>query len=224
MKKGSRRKYSAGEIWGFHKDTPSELKLARALKKARISFKREVPVKQFTVDFLIDDWLIVEVDGESHLTTSRQRKDRSRQKVLETSGFTVIRIPAMDVSNEAGLREWVSKITQARKKGPPGLNQAGFENIHLKNQVEEARRKLTEQARKEGLAAERHRREEASRYGREEAGVSRPRSGTVESMDDYFGPEALDFKRLLDEYDWSKAPVKDEPEKRQNPSRRRKHK
>ncbi len=224
LKKGSRRKYSASEIWGYHQDTPSERKLEAALNKAGVSFEREVPVKQFTVDFHVDDWLIVEVDGESHLTTSRQAKDRSRQKILENSGFTVIRVPAMDVSNEAGLKQWVSRIKQLAKQGPPGLAKPGFQNIHFKNQVETARRELMEQARKAGLAAQKRRTEEASRYGRESSRASRPFTDTGETMDDYFGSEAEDFKRYIEEYDWSKTPLKDEPEKRQIPRKRRKHK
>ena len=71
MKQRSGRRYTSKEIWGYHEDTASELKLARALKKAGVCFEREVPINRFIVDFLVDGWLVVEVDGWSHLTASR---------------------------------------------------------------------------------------------------------------------------------------------------------
>lgn len=224
LKKHPGRKYSPSEIWGYHQDTASELKLAKALKKAGVSFEREVPIKQFTVDFLVDEWLIVEVDGWSHLTSSRQVEDRNRQSVLEDSGFSVVRIPAMDISHQAGLKQWVSKIMKISKQGPPGLTRAGFENLHLKKEVETVRHKLMEQARRAGIAAQKRKRQVMRSGDNQRAGASRRYSGTGESMNDYFGPEAEDFEKLLEQYDWSKAPDKDEPEKRRNARKRSRHK
>lgn len=224
MNRQSGRQYTSSEIWGYHEDTVSELKLAKALKQAGIKFEREVPVDRFTVDFLIDDWLIVEVDGWSHLTSSRLAEDSKRQAELESWGFTVIRIPAGEISHRSGLKQWVNKIVKLVKQGPPGLVHAGFEDIYLKQQVEQARRELMERARREGLKVQQRKRQAALDPGPEGAGKSRDCKGREETMADYFGPDAEDFGKLLEGYDWSKAPVKDESEaqeKRRNPRRRR---
>ncbi len=205
MNNHSRRKYSPSEIWGYHQDTPSELKLAKALKKAGIRFEREAPIKQFTVDFLIDEWLVVEVDGWSHLTSSSQERDRKRQKILESLGFSVVRIPAMDISHHGGLKQWINKIKKITGQGPPEPSQAGFRNLHFKSQVQEARTELREQARRMGRSNQRRKRAIAN----QRMVNNRAYSGTNESMDDYFGPEAEDFEKLLEEYDWSKMPEKE---------------
>ena len=95
MKKDKR--YETGSyIWSFHQETRSERRLADAMRKAGLKFGQEVPVKNFTVDFLVDQWLVVEVDGESHLVKGRAEKDASRQKAIEDAGFTVMRVPAGD--------------------------------------------------------------------------------------------------------------------------------
>ncbi len=99
-------------IWGYHEETRSEQKLSAALKKAGLTFAREVPVKGFTVDFLIDEWLVVEVDGESHLISGRAQKDASRQKAIEDAGFTVIRMPSSGTSSDHELRRWVNLIKE----------------------------------------------------------------------------------------------------------------
>lgn len=227
MKKRSGRQYTSSEIWGYHEDTSSELKLAKALKKAGISFEREVPINRYTVDFLVDGWLIVEVDGWSHLTSSRQVEDRKRQTALENWGFSVIRIPAMEVSHRAGLKQWVNKIVKLTKQGPPGLTQTGFEDLHLKQEIERARRQLMERARRAGLNAQRRKRQAGFSQGGGCAGGSRSYPGTDESMSDYFGTEAEDFGKLLEQYDWSKVPDKDEQderEERQYARKRSRHK
>jgi very-short-patch-repair endonuclease len=225
VKQRSGRRYTSKEIWGYHEDTASELKLARALKKAGVCFEREVPINRFIVDFLVDGWLVVEVDGWSHLTASRQLEDTKRQSELESWGFSVIRIPAMEISHRAGLKQWVNKIVKLSKQGPPGLNQTGFENIHLKQAVERVRRELVEQARKTGQKVQEQKREASRVWADGRTVGSRNRTHTEESMHDYFGPEAEDFGKLLEQYDWSKAPVKheDEPEERQNARGRRTH-
>lgn len=215
MKKSS-RKYRASELWGYHEPTASEIRLEKGLKKAGIKFEREVPIRQFTCDFLIDDWLIVEVDGESHVTSSRLAEDPSRQKILESAGFTVMRVRAMDLSYEAGLKECVKRIKRYVEKGPPGSEQQGFQNIHLKTQVEKARRDLADRAREQGEREQKKRELQAERYyGKgDEDPFNDPTSS--ECMDDYFGTDESDFAAMLEEYDWSKVAPKDECERRGN--------
>ena len=57
------------------------------LKKAGLRFAQEVPVKGFTVDFLIDEWLVVEVDGESHLCQGEKREGRFETKGHRGNGI-----------------------------------------------------------------------------------------------------------------------------------------
>lgn len=193
-----KRRESGSYIWSFHIETPSERKLSATMSKAGIKFGREVPVKGFTVDFLIDSWLVIEVDGESHLVKGRAEKDASRQKVIEDSGFTVMRIPAAELSTESGLKRWVRRIEQKIAEGPPYLNQGRSLNQDYLRQLEEAREALR-------IGEEERRKREAPAFG-DSRRSGRPdsfREASGESMEDYFGSTAEDFEALLERYDWS---------------------
>lgn len=193
-------------IWGFHDETPSERKLAVALKKAGLKFGQEVPVKGFTVDFLLDEWLIVEVDGESHLVSGRAEKDASRQKALEAAGFTVMRIPAIELSADHGVRRWINAIKAKVDGGPPYMARQSFENSDYKRQIEQIRKALeageAERRRREALALRALSNERQRARGRD--------GGPEESMEDYFGKRGQDFESMLDKYDSSRAPAKDD--------------
>ena len=155
MKKKPSREYTTAELWGYREPTPSELRLAGAFKKAGIEFDTEVPIKQFTCDFLIDDWLIVEVDGETHVISSRLEDDDKRQKILEESGFTVMRVRAMDILYESGLKKCVAKIERMLAKGPPGTEKVGFEPV---------RREIAAKAKRQGVKEQEKRARKAAKH------------------------------------------------------------
>ncbi len=205
MKKDT-RDTTGSYIWGFHDETPSERKLAAALKKAGLKFGQEVPVKGFTVDFLLDEWLIVEVDGESHLVSGRAAKDASRQNALEAAGFTVMRIPAAELSADHSVKRWINAIRAKVDGGPPYMARQSFDNSDYKRQIGQIRKALeageTERKKREASALDALKNER--RKARSHDG------GPEESMEDYFGRRGQDFESMLDRYDWSRAPAKDD--------------
>lgn len=190
------RRETGSYIWSFHDETPSERKLSAAMRKAGIRFGQEVPVKSFTVDFLVDRWLVVEVDGESHLVKGRAERDASRQKAIEDAGFTVLRVPAGDLSSEGGLRRWVKRIREMAAAGPPYLNQGRSQNQDYLRQIEEARRALrigeAERAKREATAFR------DPKFRTKEQGARGDGSQEPQSMEEYFGAKAEDFGALLD--------------------------
>jgi very-short-patch-repair endonuclease len=194
------KRYETGSyIWSFHQETRSERRLADAMRKAGLKFGQEVPVQNFTVDFLVDQWLVVEVDGESHLVKGRAEKDASRQKAIEDAGFTVMRVPAGDLSSEGGLKRWVKRIKDRVGQGPPYLNQGGSANLDYLRQIEEVKKALR-------IGEAERKRREAHAF--DSRGLGRGREQRTaepeESMEDYFGKEAEDFGSLLKDYDWRK--------------------
>lgn len=217
MKKDATGSY----IWGYHDETPSERKLAAALRKAGMKFGQEVPVKGFTVDFLLDEWLVVEVDGESHLVSGRAEKDASRQKVLEGAGFTVLRILASQLSCDQDVKRWVNTIKAKVDAGASYLSRQSFDNRDYKRQIGEIRKALeageAEKKKREALA--RGPSVEPGRAGASGRGRARE-AGDVESMEDYFGEKAQDFDAMLKAYDWGKAPSKEDENGRPRPPRR----
>lgn len=193
---------SGSYIWGHHQPTKSEKRLAEGLRRAGIKYGREVDVKGFTVDFMIDGWLVVEVDGESHLTKDRAKRDASRQRILENSGCTVLRVPASELLAPGGLGRWVKKIKEAMAS--PGSKLQRFRNVAYRNQLEKVRKALlageAERERRENLAY-------GNPKGRQRGSPKKARdSAEEETMEDYFGEGSVSFASLLEKYDGS--PVK----------------
>jgi very-short-patch-repair endonuclease len=190
--------FSGNFIWGYHEETRSEARLAQVLRKAGIRFRQEVPVREFTVDFLIDDWLVVEVDGESHLTAKRMKNDAYRQKKIEDSGFTVLRVSASSLGTASGRKSALARIKKVLSLGPPYKRVQSHPNEDLVRQVREIEKALRigeiEKKKRESLAFDKSSSREHKSY---------------ESMEDYFGTKEEDFGKLLEGYDWSRTPQKD---------------
>jgi very-short-patch-repair endonuclease len=91
--------------------TESEAGLWRELsgKKLGVSFRRQVPVDRFVVDFLAPQvGLIVEVDGPYH--ERHRAADERRQRKLERMGFRVLRLEV-----ELVLKEPAEAIARVRE-------------------------------------------------------------------------------------------------------------
>lgn len=89
--------------------TPIERKLSDALHAASIPFKVQVPIGGFVVDFLIDDKLVVECDGEAWHDPAR---DESRDSLLREFGLRIIRFTGRAIHRDAV--QCVERIKVAR--------------------------------------------------------------------------------------------------------------
>lgn len=81
--------------------TPSEQVLWQAIRGKRlgVSFRRQVPVGPYIVDFVAArERLVVEVDGGYH--AERAEADGRRQRWLERRGYRVVRVSAATVLHE----------------------------------------------------------------------------------------------------------------------------
>src|SRR6218665_1130614 len=55
----------------------------------------QVKISPYRADFLINDWLMVEIDGATyHSSTEAIKRDRERDEFMQARGYSVIRIPA----------------------------------------------------------------------------------------------------------------------------------
>ena len=81
--------------------TDAELKLWNELRAHRLmglSFRRQVPILNYVVDFACPSRkLIVELDGSQHGDDEAVRKDAVRTRTLEDLGWTVLRFWNDDV-------------------------------------------------------------------------------------------------------------------------------
>lgn len=72
-------------------DSNAEVLFYYHLKDNEIPFQYHYKIGPYTADYLIDENLVVELDGSQH--NSQQTYDESRDRYMERMGYNVLRIP-----------------------------------------------------------------------------------------------------------------------------------
>ena len=98
-----------------HEQTKAERIIWYAVRAHRldgVSFRRQVPIGPYIVDFLsYAARLIVEIDGGQHFANAQQVRDNRRDTYLRSKGYRVLRFTNLEViSNRDGV---VSTIAAA---------------------------------------------------------------------------------------------------------------
>lgn len=93
----------------------SEEHLESALGAAGLPYRSNQIVGAYEVDFIIDDRVVVEVDGYHHLSRAGKRRDARKDSYLRSRGYQVCRIPARRVWIEIDLDSLITDI-RARLK------------------------------------------------------------------------------------------------------------
>jgi very-short-patch-repair endonuclease len=99
--------------------TDAERLLWAALRGHRLnsaSFRRQVPIKNFIVDFVCHAAkLVIELDGGQHFSDQAEQADATRSAVIEAQGFKVLRFSNLDVmKNRAGVLETMAAAVAER--------------------------------------------------------------------------------------------------------------
>jgi very-short-patch-repair endonuclease len=100
--------------------TPPERKLWSELKLLRKShglhFRRQVPTGPNVIDFACHSHcLVVELDGDSHLTGQQQAADTRRDEFMSAQGYRTLRFSNADAMGDAkGLVETILKEAACR--------------------------------------------------------------------------------------------------------------
>ncbi|HCD51164.1 MAG TPA: DNA methylase [Balneolaceae bacterium] len=92
--------------------TLSEILLWNQLKRKKFGFEfhRQVPIKNFIVDFYSHELMLaIEVDGSSHDSENQLILDEKRQQEIEQLGVRFIRIDDLEVkTNLDGVIQYIS--------------------------------------------------------------------------------------------------------------------
>ena len=86
--------------------------LLRNRNRCNQKFRREHPLGIYTADFYcVDAKLVVEVDGDSHLTEEAKQYDAARDQWMKEQGIRVLRFTCTQVEQQT--QEVIAKIEEA---------------------------------------------------------------------------------------------------------------
>lgn len=90
------------------------------LKGGGLTLELQVQIDCFRVDFLANEWLVIEVDGAAwHSSPEAMKRDAERDNCLGEHGYQVLRLPAKLVFDHPG--EAVRRVEGALQAGKPQL-------------------------------------------------------------------------------------------------------
>lgn len=86
-------------------------------KKLGVEFHRQIPIKNYIVDFFCHELLLaIEVDGNSHDSESVILLDQKRQNEIEELGVQFIRIDDLDIKKDLdGVLQYLRSIVNKLK-------------------------------------------------------------------------------------------------------------
>jgi len=88
-------------------DSKAELIFYNMLKEKSVKFDFQYKIGPYRVDFLIDKFLVVELDGPQH----NQERDATRDKYLRKMGYKVLRVPIWILAiNEQSVLDEIEEI------------------------------------------------------------------------------------------------------------------
>ena len=85
-------------------------------------FRREHPVPPYTVDFFcVELALVIEIDGQPHLTPEGIALDRIRDRFLKSLGYRILRIPGYEILRDSNAARgrivgFVKVVLEGRQK------------------------------------------------------------------------------------------------------------
>ncbi len=89
------------------------LRLRNQVSMGHLRFTKHTAYSQYRADFLIDEKLVVEIDGAAyHSSPAAVARDAQRDADISRRGYTILRLPARLVFNDPG--EAVRRVEAAR--------------------------------------------------------------------------------------------------------------
>ncbi len=88
----------------------SEQFLGDHLEKRGFEVARSCLIGRYEIDLLVQDTVIIEIDGYHHLAKDRQLVDRKKDRYLRGVGYEVLRIPASEVRDPESRDALARKI------------------------------------------------------------------------------------------------------------------
>ncbi|MEJ5359893.1 MAG: DUF559 domain-containing protein [Desulfobacterales bacterium] len=99
------------------RDSKTEGRFYFLLEQSGLKFSFQYEIPPYRVDFLVEDFIALELDGLQHRTEEAQKHDERRDKYLRLLGYTVLRVPVAvaDVAADAVIEE-IRAIVEDRQE------------------------------------------------------------------------------------------------------------
>ncbi|NLY49576.1 MAG: DUF559 domain-containing protein [Firmicutes bacterium] len=94
----------------------TEVLLEKALIKAGIKHRANTNIPPYEVDFLVEPYVVIEVDGYMHALQGVQDKDRGKTQHLECLGYAVLRFTGDEVRYNAKTCIRKPQLAQKRQR------------------------------------------------------------------------------------------------------------
>lgn len=102
-----------------HMETFGEAQLRRCLaRQPGVRFVQEAVVLGYQVDFLVNDALVIEVDGVWHLQKAQHSRDAAKDARLKAAGYHVLRIDAERFRSSHEMKLISKEVAEATLKAP----------------------------------------------------------------------------------------------------------
>ena len=89
------------------RDSKVEYIFSNLLSENKIKFREQYKIGSYTADFLINDFLVVEIDGPHHEVQEQIEHDEKRDNYMRKMGYKVLRVPVwvLAMNNNAAINE-----------------------------------------------------------------------------------------------------------------------
>lgn len=95
-------------------DSAAERSFLDYLYEADIKFQFQKPIGKYRVDFLVEEFMVFELDGPHH--KNQKSYDDARDRYMESLGYVVVRFPLWIVStNPEAVIERLKELIESRR-------------------------------------------------------------------------------------------------------------
>lgn len=108
----------------------------RLLCGGNLTLRMQVEIQRYRLDFLVDETLVVEIDGAAwHSSDEAVERDRRRDAFLSEQGYTVLRIPA-----RIALYQPAEAVRMVRERRPQAAERHERDNLERKQALRDGLR------------------------------------------------------------------------------------
>lgn len=108
-------------INGLRRDSKIESRLFYVLENNGLKLRFQYEIPPYRVDYLIDDFLVLEIDGPQHDADEARSYDALRDNYLRSHGYHVLRVPVRFVCmcTEAIIEEILEIVLERKARKLP---------------------------------------------------------------------------------------------------------